>query len=257
MIKIRFNIIVINKKIKLYEKLGGKNMSQYKILVVEDDTDINGLISRYLQKESHNVHSAFDGKEALELISLNDYHLIILDLMLPQVDGYAILGIVRKQKNVPVLILSAKSDEIDKIKALDLGADDYITKPFTIGELLARVKAQIRRFVLLNSSNQIENNILKFKDLQLNLDTYETFKNDKPISLSAKEFEILRLFIENPNKVFSKPQIYRRIWKDEYLGDDNVIMVQINRLRSKIEDNPSNPTYIQTIWGIGYKLKKD
>lgn len=232
-------------------------MSQYGILVVEDDKDINSLISRYLKKQNYSVHSVFDGKEALELISSNDYHLIILDLMLPEVDGYTVLEVIRKQKNTPVLILSAKSDEIDKIEALDLGADDYITKPFTVGELLARVNAQVRRFVLLNSSNQTTSNILKFKNLRLNLDTYEVFKDDKLISLSAKEFEILRLFIENPNKVFSKPHIYREIWKDEYLGDDNVVMVQINRLRSKIEDNSSNPTYIQTVWGIGYRLKKD
>lgn len=232
-------------------------MSKHMILVVEDDIDINGLISRYLQKQNYSVHSAFDGKEALELISSNDYHLIILDLMLPEVDGYSILEVIRKKKNVPVLILSAKSDETDKIEALDLGADDYITKPFTVGELLARVNAQIRRYVILNSSTQSTNNILRFKNLRINLDTYEAFKDDTPISLSAKEFEILKLFIENPNKVFSKPQLYREIWKDEYLGDDNVIMVQINRLRSKIEDNPSNPAYIQTVWGIGYKLKKD
>lgn len=232
-------------------------MSQYRILVIEDDIDINGLISRYLQKQNYSVYSAFDGKEALELISSNDFHLIILDLMLPEVEGYSVLKIIRKHKNVPVLILSAKNDEIDKIEALDLGADDYITKPFTVGELLARVNAQIRRFVLLNNSNQLTSNILKFKNLQLNSDTYEVFKDDIPISLSAKEFEILKLFIENPNKVFSKPHIYREIWKDEYLGDDNAIMVQINRLRSKIEDNTSEPSYIQTVWGIGYKLKKD
>jgi len=232
-------------------------MSQFKILVVEDDLDINDLISRYLQKQNYSVYSAFDGKEALELISSNEYHLVILDLMLPKVDGYKVLEVIREQKNVPVLILSAKSDEIDKIGALDLGADDYITKPFTVGELLARVNAQIRRFVLLNSSNQTTSNILKFKNLHLNLDTYEALRDDKPISLTAKEFEILRIFIENHNKVFSKPQIYREIWKDEYLGEDNVVMVQINRLRSKIEDNPLNPTYIQTVWGIGYRLKKD
>lgn len=232
-------------------------MNQHKILVVEDDLDIHNLITRYLQKQNYSVHSAFNGKEALELFASNDYHLIILDLMLPEVNGYEIIETIRKQKNVPVLILSAKSDEIDKIEALDLGADDYITKPFTVGELLARVNAQIRRFVLFNSLNQSTENILKFKSLRINLDTYEAFKNDMPISLSAKEFEILRLFIENPNKVFSKPQIYRVIWKEEYYGDDNVIMVQINRLRSKIEDNPSNPTYIQTVWGIGYKLKRD
>ncbi|MBG9791444.1 PhoP family transcriptional regulator [Paenibacillus dendritiformis] len=232
-------------------------MNQHKILVVEDDCDILNLITRYLQKQNYCVHSAFNGKEALELFASNDYQLIILDLMLPEINGYELIEIIRKQKNVPVLILSAKTDEIDKIEALDLGADDYITKPFTVGELLARVNAQIRRFVLFNSSNQTTNNILKFKDLRLNVDTFEASKDDISISLSVKEFEILRLFIENPNKIFSKPQIYREIWKDDYYGDDNVIMVQINRLRSKIEDNPSNPTYIQTVWGIGYKLKKD
>ncbi|KOP72403.1 PhoP family transcriptional regulator [Lysinibacillus sp. FJAT-14745] len=232
-------------------------MSQHKILIVEDDLDISNLISRYLQKQNYSVHAAFNGKEALEILTSNDYHLIILDLMLPEINGYTIIEIIRKQKNVPVLIVSAKSDEIDKIEALDLGADDYITKPFTVGELLARVNAQIRRFVLLNGSNQELHNMLKFKNLLLNLETYEAFKDDLPIALSAKEFEILRVFIENPNKVFSKPQLYRAIWKDEYLGEDNVIMVQINRLRSKIEDNPSNPDYIQTVWGIGYRLKKD
>lgn len=230
-------------------------MNKHNILIVEDDKEIRELVIRYLEKNDYNVHSAVDGMEALELINSEEYQLIILDLMIPQLDGYSVLNNLRKGKNTPVLILSARNQEIDKIQALDLGADDYLTKPFTIGELLARVNAQIRRYTSLNDSNTEEKNTIEFKDLILNLDSFEVTKKGKNLRLTIKEFEILKLLVLNPNKVFSKEQIYEAVWKEVYLGDDNAIMVQIKRLRNKLEEDLSNLKYIQTVWGIGYKLK--
>lgn len=230
-------------------------MNKHNILIVEDDKEIRDLVIRYLEKNDYNVHSAVDGMKALELINSEEYQLIILDLMIPQLNGYSVLNNLRKEKNTPVLILSARNQEMDKIQALDLGADDYLTKPFTIGELLARVNAQIRRYTFLNNSNTEEKSTIEFKDLILNLDSFEVTKKDKNLRLTIKEFEILKLLVLNPNKVFSKEQIYEAVWKENYLGDDNTIMVQIKRLRNKLEEDSSDLKYIQTVWGIGYKLK--
>ncbi|WP_028612354.1 response regulator transcription factor [Paenibacillus harenae] len=226
-----------------------------KILVVEDDIEINQLVTKYLEKEGFAIHSAYDGKEALTYIANHEYQLAILDLMLPQVDGQEVLRKIRAKGTIPVIILSAKDREMDKIRGLELGADDYMTKPFTIGELLARVKAQLRRYMDFNSETAgFEAEVIKHGDLELHTNTFEVIADGRRKSLTAKEFAILKLFLTHPTRVFSKSQIFEFVWREESISDDNTVMVHINRLRAKIEKDPSNPVYIQTVWGFGYKL---
>jgi DNA-binding response OmpR family regulator len=232
-------------------------MQSARILVIEDDAEINQLVTKYLNKEGFDTQSVHNGKEAITHISSQEYQLIILDLMLPKVDGLEVLRKIREKKTLPVIVLSAKDREMDKIRALELGADDYITKPFTIGELIARVKAQLRRFMDFNSdSGAAEPKVLKYGDLELDMSTYEVSAGGQKKPLTAKEFAILKLFLSNPTRVFSKSQIFQVVWQDDSMADDNTVMVHINRIRTKIERDMSNPEYIQTVWGIGYKLGK-
>jgi DNA-binding response OmpR family regulator len=225
------------------------------ILVVEDDLEINQLITKYLQKEGFSTHSVLNGKDAVQYVSSNDYHLVVLDLMLPKIDGQEVLREIRKRSTMPVIILSAKDRETDKILGLELGADDYITKPFTIGELTARVKAQLRRSTKWNSDGALtDTKIIRHGELELNMGTYEVTVAGESKALTSKEFAILKLFMENPARVFTKKQIFENVWKEESLSDENTVMVHINRLRAKIEADPANPTYILTVWGFGYKL---
>ncbi len=230
-------------------------MNSIRILIIEDDVEINQLVAKYLNKEGFDTHSAYNGKEALSYISNQEYQLIILDLMLPKIDGQEVLREIRKQSTMPVIILSAKDRETDKILGLELGADDYITKPFTIGELLARVKAQLRRSTKWISDNSLaDTKIIRHGDLELNTGTYEVTVAGQLKSLTSKEFAILKLFMENPTRVFTKTQIFENVWKEESLSDDNTVMVHINRLRVKIEADPANPIFILTVWGFGYKF---
>lgn len=222
------------------------------ILIVEDDQDINNLISDALKKENYNVVQAFNGRQALEKYNEN-CQLVILDLMLPYVDGIEVLRKIREKSNMPVIILSAKDEEADKVIGLSMGADDYMIKPFFVRELAARVKAQLRRYVDYNNS-EVQKPMLQHDELKLDTLNYKIFKNNQELSLTKKEFELLKLFLSNPNKVFTKAQIFNNVWENEYLNDDNTVMVHIKRLRNKIEDNPNSPKYIITVWGIGYKL---
>lgn len=233
-------------------------MQNVSILVVEDDQDINQLVSYYLQKEGYLVDSVYDGQDALTSLTTGTYQLVMLDLMLPNLDGYEVLKKIRNSKNhVPVIILSAKVEEIDKIRALGLGADDYIIKPFSIGELTARVNAQLRRFLEFNPSFELSptHQFISSKDkkIQLNLATYQLKKGDQWVALTKKEFEILKLLMSSPTRVFTKREIYHFIWGQEFVQDDTTVMVYISRLRQKVEEDTSNPHYIQTVWGIGYK----
>lgn len=231
-------------------------MESTKILIIEDDEAINTMISKALLKESFNIENAFDGEEALNLWK-DDFKLIILDLMLPKIDGMEVMRRIREHSNVPILILSAKAEESDRIIGLGLGADDYLVKPFSVAELTARVKAQLRRFMYYDSNdNNEKTSILEHGNLKLNLENYTLIKNDEIINLRPKEFEILKLLFENPNKVFTKAQIFNSVWGQEYMGDDNTVMVHIKRLRNKIEDDNAAPKYIETVWGIGYRLGK-
>ena len=227
-------------------------MSIPNILIVEDDREINNLISSALKKENYNIVQAFDGRQALEKYN-EDFQMVILDLMLPYVDGIEILRQIREKSTLPVIILSAKDEEADRVIGLSMGADDYIIKPFSVRELSARVKAHLRRYVDYNNS-ETKNNVLEYNELKLNELNYKVLKKEKELKLTPKEFELLKLFLSNPNRVFTKAQLFNRVWDNEYLNDDNTVMVHIKRLRNKIEDNPNEPKYIQTVWGIGYKL---
>lgn len=222
--------------------------------MVEDDKEINYLVSSYLKKEGYNVDCSFDGVQAVKKLENEEYQLVILDLMLPKISGGEVLLKIRNKYTIPVIILSAKDEQTDKIFGLELGADDYMTKPFEIGELLARVKAQLRRYIEFNKGEVKENEILEYEELILNLSTYKLTVNGIDITLTAKEFEILKLFMEYPDKVFTKSQIFNDVWQEEYMTDENTVMVHISRLRNKINKNAERHEYIKTVWGIGYKL---
>ncbi len=222
------------------------------ILIIEDDEEINNLVAAALKKENYHIIQAFDGKEALEKYN-NDFKLIILDLMLPYIDGIEILRKIRELSTVPIIILSAKDEESDRIIGLSMGADDYMIKPFSTRELAARVKAQLRRYVYYSKSSN-ENSILQYKELKLDTLNYKVFKENKELNLTPKEFELLKFFLSNKDRVFTKSQIFNTVWEDNYVNDDNTVMVHIRRLRNKIEDNPNVPKYVVTVWGIGYKL---
>lgn len=227
----------------------------YAILLVEDDIEISEMVKSQIMKEGFKVIQAFDGESALQYFSAEAIDLILLDLMLPKANGMDFLQLVRKQSTIPVLIMSAKDSEVDKAIGLGLGADDYITKPFSMIELTARVKAAIRR--AKNYSASVEKDvtaIIHIGKLTVDLDNYLVTKENREIKLTSKEFLILRMFMSSPNRVFTKAQIYHSVWNNEYYGDENVINVHMRRLREKIEDDPSHPQYIKTIWGIGYKL---
>lgn len=221
------------------------------ILIVEDDNDINKLLSDMLSINGYNPKSAYSGTEAILYLDNIKFDIIILDLMLPGLDGENILKNIRKDKIMPVIIISAKDDKQTKIDMLKSGADDFISKPFDIDEVIARVETNLRRYEL-SSSNHNEK-IINFKEIEIDKDTREVFINKNEISLTSREFDILDLLLRHPKKVFTKANLFESIWKDEYLGDDNTINVHISNLRNKISKYAKNE-YIQTVWGIGYKL---
>ncbi|WP_440897085.1 response regulator transcription factor [Amphibacillus sp. Q70] len=240
----------------LYYTIEGMKKMPTKILVVEDDRETNQLLCKYLRKEMFQVFPAYTGEEAFQKLSTDSIELVLLDLMLPGIDGFEILRKIRSTKNIPVIIISAKDENEDKIIGLSLGSDDYITKPFNMSEVIARVKAQLRRFTQYNlyGNNHTENS-LKHGNIVLDLNAYVVETGDNVISLREKELQILKLLMSNPKKVFTKEHLFETIWGEPYLNtDENKIMVQIRRLREKIEEDPSNPQFIQTVWGIGYKL---
>ncbi|WDV44631.1 response regulator transcription factor [Clostridiaceae bacterium M8S5] len=226
-----------------------------KILLVEDDMSISEMISEHLKKDGFDVICAFDGQEGISKFREGKFDLVLLDIMMPKLDGIELMKIIRSINLLPILIMSAKDSDVDKAIGLGFGADDYITKPFSMIELTARVKALIRRANRYSNVKEInDNNIIKKGNLEIDLDNYSVKKNNKTINLTSKEFEILKIFMKNPKRVFTKSQIYSFVWEEEYYNDVNVINVHIRRLREKIEDNASDPKYIKTIWGIGYKL---
>lgn len=224
-----------------------------KLLLVEDDEEISCMLKDYLETENYEVVCAADGAEACRMFDSGTYSLILLDLMIPVISGMRVMQHIRKSSTVPIIILSAKDTDSDKTLGLGMGADDYITKPFSVTEVLARIKANIRRSTQYARPAEPEPEVLTAGDLTMNLGDYTVTKNNKKIELTVKEFEILKLLLQNPKRVYTKAQIYSIIWKDEYLGDENAVNVHISRLRNKIEDNPRMPVYIVTVWGIGYK----
>ena len=230
----------------------------YNILVVDDDKEIVGATEIYLKKEGYNIIKAYNGNEALEKIKENDIHLIILDIMMPEKDGLETLEEIRKDKSIPVILLSAKSEDYDKIGGLNQGADDYITKPFNPLELIARVNSQIRRYVSFGSMDKKEDNkqIYKTGELVLDDETKKVIVDGKEVKLTATEFNILKFLLKNKGKVYSITQIYEKVWNEESYGAENIIAVHIRHIREKIEINPKEPRYLKVIWGIGYKIEK-
>ncbi|WP_054951088.1 response regulator transcription factor [Numidum massiliense] len=229
------------------------------ILLVEDDPAISDMVGNHLTKEGFRVAHACDGKEALRAFARESFDLILLDLMLPKLNGMDFLKAVREKSTVPVLIVSAKDGDVEKALGLGFGADDYVTKPFSLIELTARVKAAIRRATQYTGSpkdgdKDVQHQVIHIRDIALDIENMRVKKNGEEIKLTAKEWQILKLFFTNPERVFTKEQIYRAVWQDDYYGDENIINVHMSRLREKIEDDPSSPKYIKTLWGIGYRL---
>ena len=229
----------------------------YNILVVDDDREIVGAIEIYLKKEGYNIIKAYNGNEALEKVKENEIHLIILDIMMPEKDGLETLEELRKDKSIPVILLSAKSEDYDKIGGLNQGADDYITKPFNPLELIARVNSQIRRYVSLGAMEKKDNKqIYRTGELILDDETKKVTVDGKEVKLTATEFNILKFLLKNKGKVYSIPQIYENVWNEESYGAENIIAVHIRHIREKIEINPKEPRYLKVIWGIGYKIEE-
>lgn len=228
-----------------------------KILIVEDDLSIAELQKDYLEVSGFQVKICTDGVSGLNEIKENKYDLIILDVMLPKMDGFDILRIIHENKDMPVLMVSAKKEEIDKIKGLSLGADDYITKPFSPGELVARVKSHIQNYERLKSKfdDKPNNNVISIRGLEINKDSRQVFINEKEVSLAQKEFDLLFHMAQHPNMVFGKDELFESIWGLDSLGDSATVTVHIRRIREKIEFNPSKPQYVETVWGVGYRIR--
>lgn len=237
----------------MFVKKGDRNMSHH-ILLVEDDISIQEMVETYLVKEGFQVTIASDGEEGVNAFLKGSFDLIILDIMMPKLDGLEVVRIIREKSAVPILMMSAKDTDVDKAVGLGLGADDYICKPFSMIELAARVKAAIRRSTKY-SAVESKDEAIQIGDLIIDPINFTVEKKGRQLKLTLKEFEILKLFVKNQNRVFTKAQIYTLVWNEEYYGDDNVINVHMRRLREKIESDPSNPEYIKTLWGIGYKLE--
>ena len=224
-----------------------------KILLIEDDIEISEMLCSYLIAENFEVVCAADGQKACEAFDIGSYSIVLLDLMIPQITGMNVMKYIRQKSTVPIIIISAKDSDSDKTLGLGLGADDYITKPFSITEVMARIKANIRRNTEY-AAVQLEQTKLVCGTLVMNLENHTVTKSGEIIELTAKEFDILRLLMENPRRVYTKAQIYSLIWNDAYMGDENAVNVHISRLRTKIEDDPRKPQVVITVWGIGYKL---
>ncbi|MCI2132672.1 MAG: response regulator transcription factor [Lachnospiraceae bacterium] len=222
-----------------------------KVLVVDDEKLIVKGIRFSLEQDGFEVYSAYDGEEALEMIRANDYDIVLLDLMLPKMNGLQVCQQVREFSNVPIIMLTAKGEDMDKIMGLEYGADDYITKPFNILEVKARIKAIIRRTGKPEKAKE-QSRVVQAGDLKLDCDSRRVFIGDREVNLTAKEFDVLQLLVLNPNKVYSRENLLNTVWGYEYPGDVRTVDVHIRRLREKIEDSPSEPRYVHTKWGVGY-----
>ena len=231
---------------KLKEELMAK-----KVLVVDDEKLIVKGIRFSLEQDGMEVDCAYDGEEAFEMAKANQYDMILLDVMLPKMDGFEVCQQIREFSDVPIIMLTAKGDDMDKILGLEYGADDYITKPFNILEVKARIKAIMRRMTPPQGDSK-ETTVLKSKDLELDIDSRRLKILDKDYNLTSKEFDMMYLFVSNPGKIYSRELLLEKIWGEDYPGDARTVDVHIRRLREKIEPNPSDPRYIQTRWGVGY-----
>lgn len=230
-------------------------MDKEVILVVDDEKEIRDLIGIYLANDGYSVIKVANGLEALNILKNENIDLIILDIMMPVMDGLEACMKIREDKDMPIIMLSAKSEDMDKIMGLTTGADDYVSKPFNPLELLARVKSQLRKYKRLNVVEEKDENIIQVDDLCINTSTHEIKIGDKDVRLTPREFDILLLIAKNRGIVFSVKRIYEAVWKEEFMESDNTIMVHIRKIREKIEENPRKPRFIKTIWGVGYKIE--
>jgi DNA-binding response OmpR family regulator len=226
-----------------------------RILIVEDEVDIAELEKDYLELDGFEVEIANDGETGLERALKEEFDLYILDLMLPGVDGFEICKKIRGEKNTPILMVSAKKDDVDKIRGLGLGADDYVTKPFSPSELVARVKAHLARYERLISSNMPQNDIVEIRGIKIDKTARRVWVNGEEKQFTTKEFDLLTFLAQNPNHVYSKEELFREIWDMESIGDIATVTVHIKKIREKIEMNTNKPQYIETIWGVGYRFK--
>lgn len=226
----------------------------YNILVCDDEKDIVSALTIYLTTAGYQVFPAYDGTEALDLLRREDIHLVLLDIMMPKLDGIAALTRLREASNVPVILLTAKSEDTDKIQGLNLGADDYVTKPFNPVEVLARVKSQLRRYLQLGGGT-VRPTALRLGGIALDDRTKEVTLDGDPVSLTPREYDILHLLMGSPGTVFSPKRIYRAVWGEEPFGVENAVAVHIRHLREKLEVDPSDPRYIKVVWGQGYKME--
>ncbi len=232
-----------------------------RILVIEDDIKINELIVEFLKSEGYEVDNAFNGISGYSKFKEKNYDLVILDVMMPKLNGIETCIKIREENELPIIMLSAKSEDIDKILGLNMGADDYLSKPFNTLELIARVKSQLRRYKKFNNyqdkNNDNEDKLtITIDDLVIKIDTHEVFLSDNSIRFTPIEFDILVLLAKNRGKIFSIVNIYESVWNQEYMESDNTVMVHIRKIREKIEEDPRNPRFIKTVWGVGYKIEK-
>ncbi len=230
------------------------------VLVVDDDKAIVNAIAKLLSDEGLKIVKAYNGVEALDAVMANDIQLILIDVMMPKLDGLSALMKIRQTKNIPIIVLSAKSEDSDKILGLSMGADDYITKPYNPMELVARVKSHLRRYLSLGAAKSGAegkgSNSIIIGGLRLDRDKKQLFSDEEPIKLTATEYKITELLMENPGRIFSAEEIYSRVWNEDSFSVENTVMVHIRHIREKIEINPSEPRYLKVVWGIGYKIEK-
>ncbi len=226
-----------------------------KVLIVEDEDAIAEIERDYLELSGFDVTLASDGKEGLDIALKEDFDIIILDIMLPGMDGFDICKEIRKEKDIPIIMVSAKKEDIDKIRGLGIGADDYMTKPFSPSELVARVKAHLARYERLRTNNKPENEIIEIRGIKIDKTARRVFVNGEEKSFTTKEFDLLTFLAEHPNHVYTKEELFREIWDMDSIGDIATVTVHIKKIREKIEADTSNPQYIETIWGVGYRFK--
>ena len=227
----------------------------YNILICDDEPDIVSALQIYLESDGYNTFCAFDGLEALELIRKNEIHLVLMDIMMPKMDGISAMVKIREICNVPVILLTAKSEDTDKILGLNVGADDYVTKPFNPVELQARVRSQLRRYMLLGGGSKTESSV-QIGGIELDDGAKEVRLDGEKVNLTPREYDILQFLMQHPGDVFSPGEIYRRVWKEEPYGAEGAVAVHIRHLREKLEINPADPRYIKAVWGQGYKIER-
>lgn len=228
----------------------------YRILVCDDEKDIVSALRIYLESDGYEVLEAYNGKEAVELVAQQEVHLVLMDIMMPVMDGIKAMIKIREISNVPVVLLTAKSEDTDKVLGLTVGADDYVTKPFNPVELQARVKSQLRRYMKLGGGN-VKKDVLSVGGIELDDKAKEVTLDGEPVALTRTEYDILKLLLENKGQVFSPSQIYQRVWKDVAFGTENTVAVHIRHLREKLEYDPANPRCLKVVWGRGYKIESE